>query len=83
MKIEPPLEVQADGSSAFYAHLIEVGRRALGVVAAASGGYRFFAFESELSFLEGRLFESADSARSAVLAFCRSSVPSTARFDGA
>ena len=51
----------------YHAYIIEVGEEAVGVVARDACGYRFYAAKNSFRSLEGRIFRSAESARSAAL----------------
>jgi hypothetical protein len=51
----------------FHAYIVEVGEEAVGVVARETNGYRFYAAKQSFRSLEGRVFASAESARTAAL----------------
>ncbi|WP_159730081.1 hypothetical protein [Methylosinus sp. Ce-a6] len=57
------------------AYIIELGEEAVGVVARDSNGYRFYAAKQSFRPLEGRLFHSAENARSAALELRREAPP--------
>jgi hypothetical protein len=50
----------------FHVFLVKIGARAIGIVADAPGGYRFYAIEQSFHDLERLVFDSAEDARSAV-----------------
>jgi hypothetical protein len=57
------------------AYIIELGEEAVGVIARDVNGYRFYAAKQSFRPLEGRLFHSAETARSAALELRREAPP--------
>jgi hypothetical protein len=51
----------------FHAFLVEIGPHAVGVVTQEDDGFRFCAFKNKFRALEDRLFDDAESARTAAL----------------
>jgi hypothetical protein len=51
----------------FHVFLVKIGASAIGVIANASGGYRFYAIEQSFHELESLVFDSAEDARSAAV----------------
>ncbi|WP_442755736.1 hypothetical protein ACNHKD_03505 [Methylocystis sp. JAN1] len=49
----------------FHVYLVKIGPSAVGVVADAPEGYRFYAIEQSFNELENLVFDSAEDARSA------------------
>jgi len=62
--------------ASFHAYLVEIEAHAVGVIAKERDGYRFFAIKNSFRALEDRLFDSADTARSAALELHRDADPS-------
>jgi hypothetical protein len=51
----------------FHVYLVKIGANAIGIVANAPGGYRFYAIKQSFNELETLVFDSAEDARSAAI----------------
>lgn len=51
----------------FHVFLVKIGSNAVGIIADAPGGYRFYAIEQAFHELERLIFDRAEDAKSAVV----------------